>query len=124
MTIIKEEGLYAGEFMISECDEGAISRDAIVIASGQGILEAGSVLGQITASGKFAAYDNSASDGTQVASGVLYEKTDATSADVDAVAITRLAEVKSSLLSFKSDQDATAKAAALADLKIANIIAR
>lgn len=124
MSINKEEGIYAGEFLISESDDGSISRDAVVIASGQGVLEAGAVLGKIALTGKFAAYDNSASDGTQVAAGVLYSKVDATSADIDAVAVTRLAEVKTSLLSFKSDQDATAKAAALADLKLVNVIAR
>lgn len=124
MTIIKEEGVYAGEFLISECDEGTIGRDAVVIASGQGVLVAGSVLGKITLSGKFAAYDNSETNGTEVAAGILYSKVDATSADVNSVAITRLAEVKKSLLSFKLDQDSTAQAAALADLKLANIIAR
>lgn len=124
MTIIKEEGVYAGEFLISECDEGAIGRDAVVIASGQGVLVAGSVLGKITLSGKFAAYDNSETNGTEVAAGILYSQVDATSADVNSVAITRLAEVKASLLSFKLDQDSTAQAAALADLKLANIIAR
>lgn len=36
--------------------------------------EAGLVIGLVTASGKFAAYNNSASDGTEVARGVLLEK--------------------------------------------------
>ncbi len=123
MTINKEEGVYAGEFLISD-GEGTISRDSIVIASGEGVLEAGAVLGKITATGKFAAYDNAATDGTQVAAGVLYDKVDATSADVKAVAITRLAEVKADLLAYAADQDSTAKAAAAADLKAVLVIAR
>lgn len=123
MTINKEEGVYAGEFLISD-GEGTISRDSIVIASGEGVLEAGAVLGKITATGKFAAYDNAATDGTQVAAGVLYDKVDATSADVKAVAITRLAEVKADLLAYAADQDSTAKAAAVADLKALLVIAR
>lgn len=123
MTILKEEGVYAGEFLISE-GEGAISRDAITIASGQGVVEAGSVLGKIATSGKYAKYNNAATDGTEVASAVLYSKVDATSSDVPAVAITRLAEVKGELLAYAGTQDAAAKTAALADLKLNNIIAR
>jgi len=123
MTITTTEGVYAGEFLISE-GEGSISRDAIVIASGEGELSAGAVLGKITASGKYAAYDNSASDGTQVAVGVLYSGVDATDDDVKAVAITRLAEVKTSLLVYQSSQDSTAKTAAIADLKTLYVIAR
>jgi len=123
MSIIKDEGVYAGEFLISE-GEGSISRDAIVVASGKGILEAGAVLGKITASGKYAAYNNAAADGTQTAVGVLYAKVDATSADASAVAITRLAEVKNDLLVYLSGQDAASKTDAIADLKLVNIIAR
>lgn len=123
MPITKDEGLYAGEFLISE-GVSEISRDPVVIASGEGVLEAGAVLGKITASGKFGAYDNAATDGTQTAVGVLYSKVDATSADVKSVAIARLAEVKTDLLSYLSTQATADKTAALADLKLAFIIAR
>lgn len=124
MTINKEEGVYAGEFLISESDDGSISRDAVVIASGQGVVEAGSVLGRITASGKLAKYDNAATDGTQVAVAVLLSKVDATSADANGVAVSRLAEVESNLLIYGLDQDAVSKTAAIADLKTQFIIAR
>ncbi|MGZ5615660.1 MAG: head decoration protein, partial [Methylobacter sp.] len=39
------EGRHAGEFLVSECDEGFISREAITIASGK--LVVGAVLGRI-----------------------------------------------------------------------------
>jgi hypothetical protein len=123
MSIITEEDVYAGEFLISE-GNGAISRDSIVIVSGAGVLEAGAVLGKVTASGKYIAYDNAATNGSEVAAAVLFSKVDATSADTDGVAITRSAEVKSDLLVYGSAQNGAAKTAAVADLKAAGIIAR
>ena len=51
------------EFLVSE-GNGQISRDQIVLVSGAGALVAGRVLGKVTASGKYKAYDNTASDGT------------------------------------------------------------
>ena len=53
-----------------------------IVASGEGVLAEGTILGKVTASGKYAAYDNAASDGTQTAVGILSETVDATSADV------------------------------------------
>jgi len=54
---------------------------SVTVASGEGVLEAGTVLGKVTASGKYAAYDNAASDGTQTAVAILADKVDATSSD-------------------------------------------
>lgn len=61
-----------------------IVRDAVVVssaardagASRTTKLRGGLVLGIITASGKYAQYDNSASDGTQTAVAILDEETD------------------------------------------------
>ena len=58
----------------------------IVITSGAGSLAAGTVLGRITTGGKYAAYDNGHSDGTEVARAILPFAVDATSADVDTTA--------------------------------------
>lgn len=54
----------------------------IVVASGAGKLERGSVLGQITASGKYKLADSAATDGSGVGSVVLAEDVDATDNDV------------------------------------------
>lgn len=43
----------------------------IDIAPGQGVLQAGRVMGRVTATKKWKAYDNGASDGSEVARGVL-----------------------------------------------------
>ncbi len=56
--------------------------EPITIASGAGILPRGTVLGKITASGKYIKSASAASDGSQVPSAVLVDGVDATSADV------------------------------------------
>ena len=52
-------------------------------------LEPGTVLGRITASGKYAAHDPAAVDGTGTAVAVLWGKADASAGDVPAVALIR-----------------------------------
>jgi hypothetical protein len=47
-----------------------------VTLSGSSALVAGTVLGRISSSGKYAAYDNNASDGTEVARGILFNRVD------------------------------------------------
>jgi hypothetical protein len=45
---IKTEGVYTGEFLLSEAN-GTRSREEVVIAAGSGILKAGTLIAQITA---------------------------------------------------------------------------
>ena len=85
------EGRYAGEFIVSE-GNGKISRETITVLSGQN-RQAGAVLGEVTASGKYKALDPAAVDGSQTAAGVLYDAVDASAADAEGVAVVRLAEV-------------------------------
>jgi hypothetical protein len=47
------------------------TQKGVTLGSGQGVLAAGTVLGQKTADKKYYAYDNAKADGTQVARGVL-----------------------------------------------------
>jgi hypothetical protein len=58
-----QEGRYAGEFVVSE-GNGAISRETITVLSGEP-LEAGAVLGKVTASGKYKALNPAAVDGSR-----------------------------------------------------------
>ena len=53
----------------------------VTIKSGEGVLAKGVVLGIETASKKYVAYDDSASDGSEVAKAILSDKVDATSKD-------------------------------------------
>lgn len=112
-----------GAHVCSEVN-GTLSRETVTIASGEGVIKAGAVLGKITASGKYGWYDNAANDGTQAAVAVNFAEVDATSADVKAVVHVRLAEVWSDRLVWITGADSTAKTAGLADLAASYVIAR
>ena len=122
------QGKTAGEFIVSELPAGSTGvspcRDVITVVSGQ-TLVAGSVLGKITASGKYAIYDNAAVDGTQAAVGLLFDAVDASAADADGVGIIRgtmeynLAEVTWNTGALQAEIDA-----GVADLLALGIIAR
>lgn len=114
-------------FVLSEAEFGR-SRDQITIASGQGVLSAGTVLGIVTASGHYAASPNAETvgvEGAETAKAVLAYAVDATSAAVPGVAITRASQVKSAeLLHEASVNDATKTAAKATQLAAAGIIVR
>lgn len=63
-----------------------IVNEEIIIASGAGVLEPGTVLGKITASGKYVLHDVALANGAQVAAAILGHPVDATAADVTTVA--------------------------------------
>lgn len=110
MTTLTEATCAAGEFILSEAN-GDRSREEITVVSGQD-LAAGTVVGIITASGKYSAYDNGNADGTETAAGVLYAAVDASAADTAGVVIVRDAEVDSSMLTG-SDANGVTDLAAL-----------
>lgn len=110
-------------FLLSEAN-GTLSRESVTIVSGAGVLEAGTVLGKITASGKYDAYDNTTNTGIEVADCVLAYEVDATSADVAATVITRLAEVNSAELTWAAANNGAAITAGKADLATKYVIAR
>ena len=76
------EGTHPGGFLVWEAFRD-YTRETITVASGT--LAPGSVLGQITASGKYAAHDPNATDGTETAVAVLWGKADASGGDAPAV---------------------------------------
>lgn len=86
----------SGAFILS--DDEFLSRDEITVVSGAGVLEAGQVLGKIQASGKFTKYDAGASNGSEVAVGVLYSHVDASEEDAKGLAVVRMAAVKEDFL--------------------------
>ncbi len=104
-------------------DNCEFTREKITVVSGQN-LTVGDVVGKITASGKYAIYDNAAADGTEVAAGVLLFSVDASAADQDGVILARgPAIVKDTGLGWNA-QAQGAIDAGLADLDTLNIIAR
>lgn len=56
--------------------------ESITIASGQGVLLRGTILGQVTAGGNYKKSVKTATDGSQVPSAILIDNVDATGADV------------------------------------------
>lgn len=115
------ETAHAGEYILHEVNR-FMSRQKITVVSGAGVLVAGTVLGKITASGKFTQLDQDAVDGSEVAAGVLYDGVDATSADVDAVMTGGYAAVDDKHLTFPGDIDPGEKTTAIAQLKTIDIV--
>jgi hypothetical protein len=93
------------------------------VLSGQN-LQAGAVLGKVTASGKYKVLAPAAVDGSEAAAGILYDAVDASSADSEAVAIVRLAEVNAAELVWPAGITGGQKTTALGQLVALTIIAR
>jgi len=89
MTTLTETR-HTGGFIVWEAARD-YCREVVTIATGGAnpVLEPGTVLGKITASGKYAAHDPAAVDGTETVVAVLWGNADATAADVDAVVLLR-----------------------------------
>jgi len=120
------ESRHTGGFIIWEAARD-YCREVVTIATGGAnpILEPGTVLGKITASGKYAAYDPAAVDGTETAVAVLWGKSDATAADADAVVLFRgPAIVNTNDLVFTGTPSAPEIAAALVALAAVGILTR
>jgi hypothetical protein len=114
---VRTEGPRKGEFLVSEAN-GSLSREVVSFSAGTGTLEPGTVVSRLTADGRFAAYDNTGSDGTETAAGILYERVVLQAgATVDAVAVVRYAEVNAAEL---TGLDSGARA----DLAALGIVAR
>ncbi len=70
------------------------SRKLVTLLTGAGVIKMGTVLGKITASSKYIAYDNDAADGSEVADAILLRDADVSSGDVEAVVLIRFGMVK------------------------------
>jgi len=92
--------------------------EEITIAAAAGNLPTGTVLGKITASGKYKRHVAGAADGTETAAGILLDGVDASGAsDVKAVRVRSNARIAPLALSWDvSVNTAPEKAAALASL--------
>ena len=86
---------------------GHQSRENVVIVSGQDLVF-GTVVGKITATGKYCAYDDDNGDGSDAAAGVLVGgDVDASGGDKAGAIIVKDAELNPDLLVFASTNDAT-----------------
>ncbi len=84
------EGPHAGGFLVWEAFRD-YCRETVTVAAGipNPKLEPGTVLGKVTASGKYAAHNPTAADGSETAVAVLWDKADASAGDAPAVALVR-----------------------------------
>lgn len=96
------------------------SRKTVTVVSGQD-LPALTVVGKITASGKFAAFNQDGVDGTENAAGFLIGAVDASTADKLGVIIERDALVAMDNLVWPADIEVAEKAAAIVELEALGI---
>jgi hypothetical protein len=100
------------------------SRDVATVAAGQNLV-LGTVVGRETATAKFKALDPAATDGTEVAAGVLAADVDATLIDRDdALLIARHAIVARSALVWPAGITPTEQAAAITQLETRGVLVR
>lgn len=116
------EGRHAGEFIVSEAN-GNRSRDTVAVISGQN-LKAGHVVGIITASGKVTEMDPAATNGSEVAAGVLFAPVDASAGDAPGVLLARDCEVTGADLTYKTGATAGQITTAEGELETLGIIVR
>lgn len=100
--------------------ESDYSRRKVVIASGQN-LKLLQVVGKITVSGKYGAFNQDATDGTEAAAGIMVGAVDATLADKPGVIIERDALVATANLVWPADILTAERDAAIAELEALGI---
>ena len=111
------EGFHTGEYLVSEA-EGTLSREEVIVSQTGGALVSGTVLGKVTATGKYKPYSNAATDGREVAAAILYNPLVANTGDRKGVVVhVRNCEVFKGALTGSDT-------AAIADLKLLNVIVR
>lgn len=115
------EGMHTAEFLITE-QPGKLSRDTVTVrVNANTTLAPGTVLGKITASGKYVPFDDASSDGRENAAGILYAEVandTIAAADFVGVIINFGAEVRNDHLQWEDGVDETAGKADLAALFI------
>ena len=120
---VMTEGLNLGDLLKYEAPN-LYSRDRLTVAAGQN-LGLGTVVGIETATGKVKVIDPAATDGSEVAVGVLATSVDASLIDrEDGILIARHAVVADHALTWPAGLAPAAKATALAQLKAAGVLVR
>ena len=119
---VMTEGQNTGEFIVSE-GNGTISRETVTILNGR-TLEAGAILGKVTASGKYREIDPVATSGAEVAVAVLFDAVDASGGDAPGIIVSRLAEVHGGEVVWPSGITDPQKQTAIDQLAAATIIVR
>ena len=72
MATLTDTGFRRGGYIVSE-GNGYISRETVTVDATGGAMDAGTILGKITATGKYIEHVNAAVDGSEVAVAILYD---------------------------------------------------
>lgn len=104
------QGYLTGEFLISEAPGDRSRSTVTVTVTGNTALPSGTVLGKITATGKFIKYSDAAADGSQTAVGVLLNALPGVNGDYQAVIFDDDCEVIGSVLNGGAGLDANGTA--------------
>ncbi|WP_068318910.1 head decoration protein [Polycladidibacter hongkongensis] len=111
-------------FLLSEAS-GNRSRETVTLSGSDGLIAAGTVLGKMTASGKYKPATAAGNDGAEKGAAVLCYAVDPGGQDAEVVVIARDAEVKEPLLVFHTSVNTGAEITAKRDeLAEAGIITR
>jgi head decoration protein D len=122
MSLVFTEPTNLGDLLKYEAPN-LYSRDTVTIAAPEN-LPLGAVLGKVTATGKFKALNPAATDGTEVAAGVLIQACDATSGERRGGLLARHALVHDESLVFPAGISLQHKTDALNQLKAIGIVPR
>ena len=124
---VKTEKLNVSDVLQYEAPQ-FYSRDVETVASGEGVLPVGTVMGRVTASGLLVASPPASvvgKQGAETAVAVLLEEIDASAADARAVVLARHGVVNRANLTFEAGVDtAIEREAKVSQLKAAGILAR
>lgn len=121
MSVIKSKK-RTGDFLVTESN-GYRSRDTKVFPAGIDI-EAGTLIGSITADGKCVKYAPTANNGSENVAGIVLGNVESADSDVRGVVIARDAEVASDLLVYSEGATAEEIATANTELEALGIIVR
>lgn len=123
MPTVFTESMNLGDLLKYEAPN-LYSRDRVTVAAGQN-LPLGAVIGMVTATGKVKQIDPSATDGTQVAAGVLMQACDAALAErTDGLVVARHAIVSDHALQWPTGITTGEQQAAIAQLKSLGVLVR
>ena len=122
MTAITND-LTLGDLLKYE-EENLYSRDQVTVVNGQN-LKLGAVIGRVSATQKVKALDPSATDGSEIAAGVVLQSIDASSAEkTNGLIVSRQAIVADHALIWPVAITTEEKTAAIAQLEAIGVLVR
>lgn len=115
-NILRNTKVRVEEFLLSEAS-GMRSRDTVTLAANAAPIQAGTLLGKVTASGNLIPYSNVAADGSQQAVAILRNYVPISTTPTKQTAFTRDCEVDSFFLTG-------ADAPGITDLALLGVVVR